>query len=124
MYFVFVSNCLWFCLGNSIIEHILSYKVIGNRPSSYFQTQPWAFGIMTHYKLLYLSEKKNESKISSIAYIFRNSTYSSFFVPACFAGCDTWRVACNALTSLSTGVERAFMIFLGSELFLFCYLPS
>jgi len=81
MYFAFVSIFLCFGLGNrekSITDHILSYKVTGNRPSSHFKTELWVFGIMTHHKQLYFSGKKSESKISSIAYISRNSMHSSF----------------------------------------------
>lgn len=111
MYFVFVSIFLCFGLGNgekNIGDNILSHKVIGNRPSSYFQTQPWAFGIMTHYKQLYFSgEKKSEGEISSIAYIFRNSMYSSFLFLLALQVVILGGLCAMHQTSLSTGVERA-----------------
>lgn len=70
-----------------------------------------------------ISDKnKKESKISSIAYIFRKSTHSSFF-SCLLAGCGTWKVVCNVLSFLlSTGVEQAFMIFLGSGLFFYSFI--
>lgn len=102
MCYVFVSNFVCFGLGNrkkSIVDYILSYKVMVNRPSSYFHIQPWAFGVMTHHKQLYFSggkeKKKWEGNFIPCLHLQKQCTVP--FAPACFAGWDTWRAVCNAL---------------------------
>lgn len=97
--------------------------VFGYRPFSYCQNT--TLGTCCYdlvQTAVFLTKIKKRVKFHPLL-TFSERVHIVHFFPACFAGCGTWKVVCNVLSFLlSTGVEQAFMIFLGSGLFFYSFI--